>query len=220
MLSGIDLGGRDTTRMKKFNYIVKLTQRGGLGVLVGNVILTAAHCVNYSTEGEMVLGDYFIQEIDTWQGKIKATPIAVEPVRDIAVLGCLDAQEFPKKAEAFEQFCQSTTPVKLATRRLKAGQSFPVKIHQPNGTWSKGTGQIFGSDSEASICFEAEQEIKGGSSGGPILNMDGELVSIVSNFSIPNGKAKSTGSCPRPLYALPVWICRKFLAKNERQHKT
>ena len=119
--------------MKKFNYIIKMPQRGGLGVLVGDVILTAAHCVNYKTEGEMVLGDYFIEEIETWQGKIKVTPIAVEPVRDIAVLGCLDEQEFPEEAEAFGQLCHETTPVKLATRRLRAWRPIPVKIHQPDG---------------------------------------------------------------------------------------
>jgi V8-like Glu-specific endopeptidase len=71
---------------------VSLLGQGGQGVLVrNNLILTAAHCINFYCDGRMTLGDYFIEEIKTSEGrKLKVTPYAVEPVSDIVVLGSLD----------------------------------------------------------------------------------------------------------------------------------
>ena len=67
---------------------VRLTRSGGQGVLVcGNVILTAAHCIGFNLEGGMVLGDFYIEDIETAQGMLKVGPLAVEPISDIAVLG-------------------------------------------------------------------------------------------------------------------------------------
>ena len=82
------------------NATVTLLGRGGQGVLVsGNLIITAAHCIDFKCEGQMVLGDYFIEEIKTTQGKLKVAPLAVEPVSDVAVLGSLDDQEFSEEAD-------------------------------------------------------------------------------------------------------------------------
>lgn len=53
----------------------------------------------------MVLGDYFIEEIETLHGKLKVGPLAVEPVQDIAVLVALDDQVFYKEVDMFNEFC-------------------------------------------------------------------------------------------------------------------
>ena len=56
-------------------------------------------------EGEMVERDFFIEEVETRRGeRLKITTLAVEPVADIAALGCLDAQSFCKEVETFESF--------------------------------------------------------------------------------------------------------------------
>src|SRR6266571_9540974 len=51
----------------------------GQGVLVaGGLVLTAAHCVDYTTDGSMVLpvlGDSFTQEIQTTHGPLKVHPV-------------------------------------------------------------------------------------------------------------------------------------------------
>jgi len=187
--------------------IVRLP-KGGHGVLVGNMILTAAHCVTFSTEGEMVLGDFFIEEIETHQGRVKATPLVVEPVRDIAVLGCLDDQVFFDEMEAYQRFCETTRPMPLAKGLITPGQPLPVRILNFDRTWCDGTAGLF-DESSPSLWIKSDHEIKGGASGGPIVNQRGELVGIVSHFTVPNG-AQTYGSCPRPLMALPTWICRKL----------
>jgi len=117
---------------------VTITQLGGRGVLVdGNMILTAAHCINYSTEGGMVLGDYFIEEIETKQGeKFKVRPMAVEPVCDIAALGALDDQEFSDEYDKFGKFCETTKPVHLSLDEFELDQEYPVNIYTHKNTWA------------------------------------------------------------------------------------
>jgi len=79
---------------------VTILGRIGQGVLIkNNLIITAAHCIDFKNEGEMVVGGYFIEKIKTSEKELKVAPLAVEPVSDIAVLGSLDGQEFLKEAE-------------------------------------------------------------------------------------------------------------------------
>lgn len=67
---------------------VQLPKRGGRGVLVaGGYILTAAHCVGWSHEGGMALGDHYLEEVRTRDGRaFRLEVAAVEPVADVAVL--------------------------------------------------------------------------------------------------------------------------------------
>ena len=205
-------------KTKQPDYIVKLPGLGGHGVLVGEYIITAAHCLNYRNDGSMAMGDYYIEQVIIRRGPIKARPLVVEPVSDIAVLGCLDEQEFSDDAEAFEEFCNTTTPARLA--RIEPGIRKPirVRIHGHDGRWIPGTATRF-TENVSSICVDAESEVKGGASGGPIINPAGELVAIVSNFSIPPDKRmKATGAAPCPLLALPVWMRRRLLHEHEPIH--
>lgn len=193
--------------------IVKLPKLGGHGVLVpGGIILTAAHCINFSTTGGMALGDYFIEEIMTDKGLIKARPIIVEPVTDIAALGSLDDQVFYDEAGAFEKFCETTKPVQLATKRIRCRRPFPVRLHDKDGKWVQGLAELF-DETCPTLWITTEKEIRGGASGGPILNLAGELVGIVSNSS-SLAEGKSTSRCPRPLKALPAWVCRDIVSRS------
>jgi hypothetical protein len=97
---------------------VRFPDRGGQGVLVpGDLILTAAHVVNWTHTGIMALGDdeRFIQSVIAGGAPLLIYPRAIEPVADLAVLGALDDQWAPDEYEAFERFCETTCAVKLAT---------------------------------------------------------------------------------------------------------
>jgi trypsin len=82
---------------------VRVTGRGGQGVLIpGGFILTAAHCIDWDTNGKMVLGEHFEERIVTSDGReLFVAPVAVEPVADIAVLGAMDIEELYDKTEAY-----------------------------------------------------------------------------------------------------------------------
>jgi hypothetical protein len=197
--------------------VVQIPSSGGRGVLVGEIILTAAHCVTFSTNGEMVLGDFFIEEIETRRGRrLKVRPLAVEPVADIAALGCLDDQQFYEEVEAFEDFCHATTPMPIAGVCMPCHQALGVCVLNANGQWVSGEAKLF-NDSLPGIWIEADEEIKGGASGGPIINRRGELIAIVSHSSVPTSGIKATGVCPRPLKALPQWVCENFLRQRTRR---
>lgn len=82
------------TRQKQDQAIVRVTKLGGHGVLVPRkIILTAAHCINFSTTGGMVLGDHYTEEIETHAGRIKASPLIVEPVPEDEVEAILQAHD-------------------------------------------------------------------------------------------------------------------------------
>jgi hypothetical protein len=190
---------------------VTLSGKGGQGVLVNNnLIITAAHCINFSCEGEMAFGNDFMEEIKTGERKLKVAPLAVEPVSDIAVLGSLDNQSFSKEAEDFERFCEHTKPVPLCQNDFVLFQKFRVHIYTHKGTWVTGSATQTHEDAQK-LGVEADEQIEDGTSGGPIINDSGELVGIVSFFTtISEAQPKSIGSAPRPNLALPVWACREI----------
>ena len=176
---------------------VRVLKLEGQGVLVpGELILTAAHCIGWSSEGGMALGDDYIEEIRTASGKVlKVQPWAVEPVLDIAVLGRLDNQRFPeeKESDTFDQFCKSVTPVTMCVSEPDEHSSFPINIYTHNGEWLSGVAELIGSDA-ASLWTRTNEQVEGGTSGGPIVNDVGELVGIASVFS----DGESEGSQPWP----------------------
>ena len=127
---------------------VRLPDTGGQGVLIpGDLILTAAHCIEWSNEGEMVGAmtagdsDAHIQRVDTSQGTMRLQPFAVEPVGDVAVLGPLDGQrgeKFREDEEKFERFCADTELVRVSS---KEAEQFPVHILTHRGSWLQGQAQ-------------------------------------------------------------------------------
>lgn len=194
---------------------VTLLRKGGLGVLVrGNLIITAAHCIDFRCDGPMALGDHFIEEIKTAEGELKVTPHAVEPVNDLAVLGSLDEQVFWREAEDFERFCEHTKPVPLCRSEFALFRKFRVRIYTHKGTWVTGSAEQCCEDAQV-LAVDADEQIEGGTSGGPIVNDAGELVGIVSNFTLAtDGQQKSNGLAPRPHLGLPVWACRRILGRK------
>jgi S1-C subfamily serine protease len=194
---------------------VTIPNLGGRGVLVpGNLVLTAAHCVAYATDGAMVLGDYFLEALQTPQGVVHVTPLAVEPVVDIAVLGALDNQEFPEHAEVFETWCTDTPPVPLSCAPLPLGDPFSIYIPTHTGTWIQGSGQLARADAHL-LWIETADQIEGGTSGSPIVTGRGELVGIVSHTSFLSGHGVHQGRAPRPHLTLPAWIVHQIQAASE-----
>ena len=188
------------------NATVTLLKKGGQGILVKNqMILTAAHCVDYSLTGGMVLGDYYIEEIKTHSGNLKVAPCCIEPISDIAVLCELDNQVFFSEFEQFDEFVKNTKPVRICRNKLDAYKKFKIFIYSHEKKWITGYAQVVRSDSHMLI-IESEEPIKGGTSGSAIVNEQGEIVGIVSNSS----EEDSIGSAPRPHLTLPIWICRKI----------
>lgn len=189
---------------------VELVQRGGQGVLVpGNLILTAAHCVEWTSTGAMVLGEHYRESIKTWDGRtLRVRPVAVEPVGDIAVLASLDDQECFDEALAFEQFCEEVRPAPICTLDFELFKPFPIKIRTHCQTWIDGEAKQC-RPTARNLFIDAHTPIESGTSGSPVLGEHG-LVAIVSNAGGVVGTRESVGSAPRPHLALPAWAVREI----------
>jgi hypothetical protein len=193
---------------------VRLPDLGGQGVLVpGGFVLTAAHCVTWSSTGGMVLGDHCLATVRTKTGSaFRMSIYAVEPVADIAVLGKPDDQEFGEDADAFEAFCAVTRIVMVSADDFERSAPVSVSVLTHKESWVEGTATRFGPPSgplRASVVFKAEQDIYGGTSGGPVIDGAGRLVGIVSNAGGSGGFTRN-GTMPRPHLALPRWVWQQI----------
>ncbi len=195
---------------------VQVLKKGGQGVVVpGGFVLTAAHCIDWSPEGAMVLGDYYLERIKTADGvELILSPCCVEAVADIAVLAAPDRQEFYKEATRVEEFLDSVEPTPVSMDEYQFMEKFRVFVRSHKGKWIPGEAQHCSADKQSqSLFIETEEHIHGGTSGGPIVNERGELVAIVSNFggtadeSNEHDKfATKQGVAPRPHLTLPLWV--------------
>jgi S1-C subfamily serine protease len=179
-------------------------KRAGAGQCVliqGNYIVTAAHCVDHSEAGGMALGDYYLTTIVTPLGKFRVATAAVEPVSDIAVLKSTDGQELRRDADAFEQLCEKVKPLRVHQTVPKLGEGFSVWILTHEQTWIHASAEYFGG---GKIFLTSNSLIKGGTSGGPVVNDHGELVGVVSNSS--EIEEEFAGECAFVFLALPRWV--------------
>jgi hypothetical protein len=202
---------------------VTFSRTGGKGVLVRNhLIITAAHCIEFELEGRMVLDEnYSIEEIRTSEGQtLKARPLAVEPVADIAVIGSLDGQVFYDEAEDFFSFCSSVEPVSVSRTDFALTQDPDlvrnrIHIYTHKGEWITGNAIQF-LPAPQMVGFDTVEQIEGGTSGSPIVKDSGELVGIISNASLilESGQV-CCGTFPRPHLTLPVWVCRGIFEEQE-----
>ena len=181
------------------------------GVLVpGGYILTAAHCINWDGGGAMALGEWFIETIQTSDGKQhKVSPCAVEPVTDIAVLEAVDDQAMYEACCAFKEFCEATEPVPVSADDFPHDGP-PVRVHilTHKGTWVTGSASRFNAPPFGNVWVDYDAQIEGGTSGSPVIDDNGLLVGVISHCS--ENPAACDGLMPRPHLALPVWIWNRI----------
>jgi len=195
----------DNIKKRIENATVRVANGGALGVIVpGEFILTAAHCVKYSLRGDMAVGVPYFEEIESINGNFKATPYVVEPVSDIAVLGCPDGQCF-QEAEGYEEIYSKLEAVSLCTREYEIDKPFDAYIYTHENTWLevKAVCQepLWQWIHAGTITLKHEKELKAGTSGGPIVNDLGELLGVVSQGQF---SGKHAWACK----ALPVWVVK------------
>jgi hypothetical protein len=190
---------------KRIEKATVKTKTGGQGVVVpGNMILTAAHCLSVEVNAFMGVQEQPLQEVECNGNQIMAQIYAVEPMRDIAVLGAPDSQRCAEEYFAFKKAIERIDPVEIRPDDLKLFKEIPAEVYTHERTWITGKVQQ-GGQGEVSLSMTITDEIKSGTSGGPVVDQEGCLLGVVSTFS------EGIGEISLLHLALPVWIVRQIL---------
>jgi hypothetical protein len=198
---------------------VHLPETGGRGALIpGGLVVTATHCIGWDGTAGLTLGDHHPVRVKAGRRIFRLGPWYADAVSDLAALGPLDEQEFPEDEEAFSKWREQTPPVPLSpwlpkipkfpslgrlrvrrALRLPAWDALPVWLLSLDGRWTRGRVTKYGLHVTATVALQTAESLKGGMSGGPIVDAHGRLVAVVSW----GGKE---GACPLARLALPAWI--------------
>lgn len=114
------------------NATVTITKKGGRGILVpGPLVLTVAHCVDFSCDYPMAHDFHFVKIRTHSSKEFNLAPYAIEPCYDVAALGELDNQQpaFEPDVEAFELFYEETPAVHLCDKDFDISRPFPIHVY-------------------------------------------------------------------------------------------
>ena len=142
-------------------------------------VITAAHCLPYfppcnpqSYIRERVyaslLGEIG-EDLTVW-----AECVFVDPIADIAVLGCPDGQALWEEAEGWSNLVDSAETLRVGDL---APEQQPVWLSYLDGSWHKAVASHRG---KGIWLVDAARKIEGGMSGSPILVADGAAVGVLS----------------------------------------
>lgn len=177
---------------------------GGRGFVIGDRVVTAAHCLPHLPPAHAAS---YLEErtFENLLGALDAEPtiwaecLFVDPVADIAVLGCPDGQELHEQADAYDAFIAGLQGFEIG----KTGKNgWMLSLDKPYRWLPTPLDSSFGSLYSGPTLA--------GQSGSPILNEDGEATGVVSiGVEDSDGKSESTavhGPQPTLVSNLPGWM--------------
>jgi S1-C subfamily serine protease len=200
---------------------VTLPRLHGQGVLVpGGYIITATHCIKWSGEGGMALGDDFVETVKLPAGRtFLAAVVSAEPVTDMAVLGAADTPSLTQDSDAFEFFAKQIRGVPLFPFPLSVGEFLPVQLLTHKGTWTTGVATRYGFPEDppgGTLTIHTSAPLRDGTSGGPVVDFAGRLVGVVSWASeTVDEDGTYCGSIPLAWQALPRWLADRIVGALE-----
>ena len=164
----------------------------------------------------------------------------VDPVADLAVFGPVDGQELYDEAQAYEELVEARDPLPLGSLtfsyRRHPGSSLTVDGHKVKVKGFVDPTPIAESDAwllsleghwfrcrvasrgRTLWISEAEEDIRGGMSGSPILSPARHAIGVVCTSASLGGKGSREGG-PNPLLAaqLPGWLASGLLKFPRRR---
>jgi len=187
-------------------------QRTGIkraSVLERRLVVTAAHCLPHFPPAhagahsiertyERILANLDGSKKDVW-----AECLFVDPVADIAVLGCPDEEKLSEEADAFSALIDSVSFLPIG--KAKSGPGWVLSL---DGRWIPSRLEISFGAFNVSLSIDPTEA---GMSGSPILNDVGQAVGIVAIGAETigaSGQRENERSGPQPILArnAPGWM--------------
>lgn len=160
----------------------------------------------------MVLGEHHLERVQTRAGtSFRMAVAAVECVADLALLAATDAQVLEEDCDRFESWSETVDGLQLAAVP-RADKQIAVHLYTHTQRWVRGTVRRFAS-SNGVAWVEANAPIRGGTSGGPVVDDTGRLVGVVSNFNEVR-RGRCSGMMPVAASALPTWAVKHINLKT------
>jgi len=169
----------------------------------GMFFITAAHCMNWAWTPEWPIPRPGFGTISTKWGELIINVVAIEPVSDVAVLGP-NPDASLENAEAYDELLERKISIKVLREAPKSFAPFPVWIRMHTKGWVAGKVTQSG---DGTFRYKTEIEIPCGTSGGPIVNDQGELVGVVSHGTT-GYKGQFDSEAPLLPHVLPPWVLK------------
>ncbi|MFC1596460.1 S1C family serine protease [Planctomycetota bacterium] len=182
ILGNANAPDRDAASERLARHVGRMIRGDGTGVIIrgDGLILSQAH-VSHERDGiNPETGLIF----DPWQPghtahvvlhdgrRLEATLLGADYERDLSLLEIVEDGEYPHLE-------LSERPVKLGDWVLKAGH--PYGYRSDRGTVFRVGRTLY----SGTLDIVADCQTSGGDSGGPFLNIDGEVVGMVGNSMVP-----------------------------------
>jgi len=178
------------------------------------VVLTAAHCLGQKMPPPHAMAfrsertyKKLLRTLDGTKKGICAECLFLDPVSDIAVLGCPDEQEMEQEAKAYQEVIDNATPLCIGQPLTGSGWVLALEGH-----WIPTRIEVFEDLRGMSLAIGPT---KPGMSGSPILNDAGRAVGIVVlGGEVINSKGKRAdtelnGGQPTLACNLSGWLIGK-----------
>ena len=202
------------TREVAARSVIQVGPLGGRGFVVEGddkrYVITAAHCLPDlpASDGEGKTYRKLLAPLGT-ERTVAALCMFVNPVDDIAVLGPPDGQRQFKECEAYEKLVDEVTPLTIRRPRKNA-RAWLLSLE---GHWFRCQVESF---PHGISIMGAEEPIRGGMLGSPILADDGNVISIICTLGGSAEEDEREGVSPLLTACLPVRLWKEMTAKKAK----
>jgi Trypsin-like peptidase domain len=177
----------------------------------GRLVITAAHCLPKLPPAHAASFAYerafeLLGTLDGSKTSVWAECLFVNPVADVAVLGCPDNQELFDQAAVYDELTEGAPFLRID--KTRSGQGWVLSL---DGHWA---GTTIETDDGTSLSIGPDGPNEPGMSGSPILNEAGRAVGVVvvgSERVSESGQCTQQRSGQQPALSreLPDWLLQR-----------
>ena len=180
------------------------------------LVITAAHCLPHLPPASALRNleertyARLLGPLGQREREVSAERVFADPVADLAVLGSPDDQELWDENQAYESLMASTSPLRIGEPCAQGEPPYksPAWMLTLDERWV-GCITCHWSPASSLSIEDAAEPIVGGTSGSPILDVEGKAISVLVCAGGPTKEHHTAGGpFPQLTESLPRWLVR------------